>query len=133
MAKISVGSRAAGHEQQIFFRQETEMNTHRIIAMLFVLTIAMHAQEPSTADRATAHSIQPCTINASDGGGQKECEKRDTALLFLLVGQKEPALRILCNTRVALEVYRPGGALGTDKFEDNVAANKRCLDAVGIK
>ena len=100
---------------------------------ILVLAIASQAQEPSTADRATAHSIQPCTINASDGGGQKECEKRDTALLFLLVGQKEPALRILCDTRVALEVFRPNGALGADKYEDNVAANKRCLESVGIK
>lgn len=88
----------------------------RTLAMLFALTIAAHAQENSTADRATAHSIQPCTINASDGGGRKECEMRDTARLFLLVGQKGAALRILCNTRVALEVFRPNGALGPDKY-----------------
>jgi hypothetical protein len=109
------------------------MRTRPTLAALFVLAAAVHAQEPSTADRAAAHSIQPCTINASDGNGQKECEKRDTALLFLLAGQKEPALRILCNTHVALEVFRPNGPLGTDKYEDNVSANKRCLESVGIK
>jgi hypothetical protein len=53
--------------------------------------------------------------------------------LFLVVGQREGALRILCETMPALEVFRPEGALGTGKYDQNIAANRHCLEVVGIK
>jgi hypothetical protein len=34
-----------------------------------------------------------------------ECEKRDTARLFMVAGQREVALRILCSTRVVTGAY----------------------------
>jgi hypothetical protein len=91
------------------------------------------AKAPSVAELAASHAINACTINAGDGNGQKECEKRDTALLFLLLGQREAATRILCSTNVAIQGFRPDGALGSDKLNDNVAANKRCLESAGVK
>lgn len=90
------------------------------------------AKVPSVAELAAAHAINACTINGGDGNGQKECEKRDTSLLFLLLGQREAATSILCSSNVAIQAFRPEGALGSDKFNDNVAANKRCLETAGL-
>lgn len=86
----------------------------------------------ATAELAAAGGVTPCIGAGADPITLRECEKRDTARLFLLLGKPDAALRILCDTRTAIEVFRPGGALGSDKFEDNVAANKRCLQAVGL-
>jgi hypothetical protein len=61
-----------------------------------------------------------------------ECQKRETARLFIILGKPEAALRILCNTKAAIEVFRPTGPLGSDKYEDNAAGNKRCLETVGV-
>jgi hypothetical protein len=109
-----------------------------VIAFFVVILFAscanaqQDAKVPSVAELASAHAINACTINASDGNGQKECEKRDTALLFLLLGKRETATRILCSSNVAIQAFRPEGALGSDKFNDSVAANKRCLEASGL-
>jgi hypothetical protein len=87
----------------------------------------------TTAELAAAVRVTPCIGAGADPITLRECEKRDTARLFLLLGKPDAALRILCDTRTAIEVFRPGGALGSDKFEDNVAANKRCLQSVGLE
>ena len=109
-----------------------------LLAVLALVVLCANAQEdsgkaPAVAELAAAHAINACTINASDGNGQKECEKRDTALLFLLLGQREAATRILCSTNVAIQAFRPNGALGSDKYNDNIAANKQRLESAGIK
>jgi len=61
---------------------------------------------------------------------QKECEKRDTALLFLLIGQREAAVRVLCATNAAIDGFRPYSKV---KMEDNIEANRKCLEAAGVK
>jgi hypothetical protein len=95
------------------------------------------AQEKSPSDDvaalAASMSMQPCSGTGVDPGSQHQCELRETARLFLVVGQREGALRILCETTPALEVFRPEGALGTGKYEQNIAANRHCLEVVGIK
>lgn len=105
------------------------------VVVLFVSGANAQQNGPKTAavaELAAAHAINACTINGNDGNGQKECEKRDTALLFLLLDQREAATRILCSTNVAIQAFRPAGALGSDKYNDNVEANKRCLEATGL-
>lgn len=37
------------------------------------------------------------------------------------------------DTRAAIEVFRPSGALGSDKYEDNIAGNKGPLQSVGLE
>lgn len=86
----------------------------------------------NTAALAASMNVMPCSGTGVDPGSQHQCELRETARLFLIVGQREAALRILCETP-ALEVFRPEGALGSGKFEQNIAANRRCLEAAGIK
>ncbi|MGA7293303.1 MAG: hypothetical protein WBW53_17500 [Terriglobales bacterium] len=90
-------------------------------------------QSPSdnTAALAASMNVQPCSGTGVDPGSQHQCELRETARLFLVVGQREAALRILCETTPALEVFRPEGALGSGKFD--IAANRRCLEVAGIK
>jgi len=107
----------------------------RAVAMAAVLvgiTCAARGQEPkpTAAELAANSGVTACT---GTDISERECEKRDTARLFLLMGKPEAALRILCNTRSAIEVFRPGGALGSDKFEDNAAGNAACLKSVGLE
>lgn len=95
------------------------------------------AQEKSTSDNVAAlvasMSVQSCSGTGVDPASQHQCELRETARLFLVVGQREGALRILCETSPALEFFRPEGALGTGKYDQNIAANRHCLEVVGIK
>ena len=102
------------------------------LLIVLALTLCVGAQQPqatpSTAEMATAHNTNACG-NGSDAS-QKECSKRDTALLFLLLGQREAAVRILCTTDAAVEGFRP--YLHTSSAE-NIEANKKCLEAAGLK
>jgi len=105
------------------------------VATFVLVGSAWTQQSPSdnTAALAASMNVQPCSGTGVDPGSQHQCELRETARLFLVVGQREAALRILCETTPALEVFRPEGALGSGKFEQNIAANRRCLEAAGIK
>jgi len=108
-----------------------------VLAAAATITLAnlAWAQEKTdnTAALAASMNVQPCSGTGVDPGSQHQCDLRETARLFLVVGQREAALRILCETTPALEVFRPEGALGPGKFEQNIAANRRCLEVVGIK
>lgn len=102
----------------------------------FMLAGSAWTQEkPSdnVAALAAAMTVQSCSGTGVDPVSQHQCELRETARLFLIVGQREAALRILCETTPALEVFRPEGALGSGKFEQNIAANRRCLEVAGVK
>lgn len=104
----------------------------KCLATVLIVLGAALAQDtkPNVSELAAAGGITPCT---GDTVAQRECEKRDTARLFFMVGQTKAALRVLCNTRAALEVFRPTGPFGSDKSEDNAAGNKRCLQEVGVE
>jgi hypothetical protein len=109
--------------------------TSRLIAtpiITLALALGATAQEakPNTAELAASSGVTPC---AGTDATERECEKRDTARLFLLMGKPEAALRILCNTRSAIEVFRPGGPFGSDKYEENAAGHIRCLQSVGVE
>lgn len=102
---------------------------------IFMLTCSALAQEKAsdTAALVASMTVLPCATPQADSTNVHQCELRETARLFLIAGQREAALRILCETTPALEVFRPQGALIGGKYEDNIAANHRCLEAVGIK
>ena|ERR1700690_4001491 len=105
------------------------------IAIVFLLSAAAAwAQEkPQTNDPSTAAgytTTMPCV--ATDAEISHQCILRETARLFLLAGQREAALRILCSTQPAQEAYRPGGPLNTAKWQENAEAIRRCLVASGI-
>jgi hypothetical protein len=83
-------------------------------------------QKPTTADVAVASGqVTPCTSMAEmrDTDGKHECEKRDTARLFLIAGKPDAALRLLCATTEARTAF------GDDKN----ALPVKCLQAVGVK
>jgi len=52
------------------------------------------------------------------------------AFLFMLLGQREAAVRVLCTTNAAIEGFRP---YMHNKPDDNIDANKKCLEAAGLK
>lgn len=88
--------------------------------------------ENKTAELAASMTTVAC-FGQGDAGNIHQCELRETARLFLIAGQKEAALRILCESTPAQEVFRPEGALGKGSYDQNVAANRRCLESAGIK
>jgi hypothetical protein len=103
------------------------------VVMFMLAYSAWPEEKPSdnVANLAASMSIMPC-FGPGDAVNIHQCELRETARLFLIAGQREAALRILCETTPAQEVFRPNGALGSGKYEENIAANRRCLEVVGI-
>jgi hypothetical protein len=107
--------------------------TFAVFAAFTLAGSALAEEKPSdTAALTASMAVLPCT-GQGDATNLHQCELRDTARSFLIAGQREAALRILCETTPAIEVFRPQGALTGGKYEDNIAANRRCLDAMGIK
>jgi len=95
---------------------------------LFGLAVCaqVFAQDKSTADLGVASGpVTPCTSMAEmrDSEGKHECEKRDTARLFLVAGKPDAALRLLCATNESR------AAFGDDKNGVPV----KCMQSVGVK
>ena len=110
------------------------MKTISTVLLGLALTIPLIAQEkPTTADMAIASRVTNCAVQGtvSDADAKRECEKRDTARLFLIAGKPDAALRILCDTSVAIEGFREPGSNG--KYEENVAAIRKCQQSVGVE
>jgi len=90
------------------------------------LSIPVLAQDKSAADVAISSGpVTPCTSMAEmrDSEGKHECEKRDTARLFLIAGKPNAALRLLCATNEAR------AAFGDDKNGEPF----KCMQSVGVK
>jgi hypothetical protein len=97
-----------------------------LFCFLVVLSVSTLAQEKPTAELAAASGpVTPCTSMAEmrDTDGKHECEKRDTARLFLIAGKPEAALRLLCSTNESR------AAFGDDKNGEPT----KCFQAVGVK
>ena len=101
-----------------------------LVVLFFASAAAAQDAKQLITEISSLPEVSTCA-NASNDIAQKECEKRDTARLFMLAGKPDSALRLLCNTRVAIEAFRP--YLGGEKPEDNAAANNRCLQANGLE
>ena len=112
----------------------------RLITPITLLGLALCAtvlaQDQPKKDRQIPEHpevIRPSTscegITGALPEAMAECEKRETGRLFIILGKPEAALRILCNTRPAIEAYRP---FGDDRGTNNAAANTRCLQEVGL-
>src|SRR5579871_4846428 len=83
-------------------------------------------QKSTSRDGAVASGpVTPCTSMADmrDTDGKRECEKRDTARLFLVAGKPEAALRLLCSTTEARNAFA----------DDRGGIPTKCLQAVGVK
>jgi len=90
------------------------------------LCAPVSAQDRSTSELAAASGpVTPCTSMAEmrDSEGKHECEKRDTARLFLIAGKPDAALRLLCATNESR------AAFGDDKNGVPV----KCMQSVGVK
>jgi len=106
-----------------------------ILIFVFLGTCLAQTQEKpdNSAALAASMGVTTCSGTGVDPGAQHQCDLRETARLFLVAGQREAALRILCETTAAQEVFRPEGALGKGSYDQNIAANRKCLEAAGIK
>jgi hypothetical protein len=101
----------------------------RFVALAFLACasfVPASAQEKSTTEAAISSGpVTPCTSMAEmrDSEGKHECEKRDTARLFLVAGKTDAALRLLCATNESR------AAFGDDKSGEPV----KCLQSVGVR
>jgi hypothetical protein len=101
----------------------------KLLALVFLvwafclLTVAQ--DKPAAEAAASSGPVTPCTSMAEmrDTEGKHECEKRDTARLFLMAGRPDAALRLLCATNESR------AAFGDDKNGEPL----RCLQSVGVK
>lgn len=94
------------------------------LAMAFCVSVA--AQDKTNQELAIASGpVTPCTSLAEmrDSEGKHECEKRDTARLFLIAGKPDAALRLLCATNESRVAF------GDDKNGEPT----KCLQSVGVK
>ncbi len=104
-----------------------------VLGLALCAGVSAQDQKPSAVDTAVASGpVTACAVQGpvSDADGKRECEKRDTARLFLIAGKPDAALRLLCNTTAAIESFRDPGSSG--KYEENVAAIRKCQQSVGI-
>jgi len=109
----------------------------KTLLMLLVLAVPCFAGEaPSTVAELAAASGQVTVCEISPNAAQvstpvAECQKRDTARLFLIAGKPNAALRLLCDTQSARVAY------GDDYEAEHhqwihPAIPAKCLRAVGL-
>jgi hypothetical protein len=103
------------------------MSKSIVVALVgLALSVPLLAQNKSETEVAISSGpVTPCTSMAEmrDAEGKHECEKRDTARLFLIAGRPDAALRLLCSTNEAR------AAFGDDKNGEPA----KCLQSVGVK
>ena len=125
--------------------EEQTMRMRSIATMLILMGMAMSQEakpnttNPNTAELAASSGVTPCIGAGADAASLRECEKRDTARLFLIAGNSEAALRILCNTRTAIEVFPaqwrmrtilPGTKGACRPWDSNPRESESILDSV---
>jgi hypothetical protein len=96
-----------------------------LIAAL-LLPILISAQTKATSEAAiTSGPVTACVSQADrpDTDAKHDCEKGDTARLFLIAGKTDAALRMLCATTEAK------AAFGDDKS----GTPAKCLKSVGAE
>lgn len=96
-----------------------------IIIASILLPILAAAQTKASPEIAVASGpVTACVSQADrpDTDAKHECEKRDTARLFLVAGKPDAALRMLCATTEAR------AAFGDDKN----GTPAKCLKSVGV-
>jgi hypothetical protein len=111
------------------------------VSCALFLALPLLAQEkPPTAEIAVAGGpVAACAGLGTTGVTSEvitqaitECQKRDTARLFLIAGKPNAALRVLCDTQSARVAF------GDDYEGDHhqwihPGVPQRCLDAVAVK
>jgi hypothetical protein len=101
------------------------MKNSLLILAVILSSLAVAQDTKATSETAIASGpVTPCVSQADrpDTDAKHECEKRDTARLFLIAGKPEAALRMLCVTTEAR------AAFGDDKNGTPV----KCLKSVGV-
>lgn len=88
----------------------------RQITMFCLLLVAVSSCPLFGQDETTPHpdNVAPTTPCEGQTGAQPEaiteCQKRETARLFIVLGKPQAALRVLCSTNVAKLAYGPSPA-----------------------
>jgi hypothetical protein len=96
----------------------------RIVALAALLLTSLAASEDN-ARVSHPEEIAPTTSCEGLTGALPEaiteCQKRETARLFLILGRPDAALRVLCSTKVAKDAF---GAASLDCLKEIKAKDK---------
>jgi hypothetical protein len=111
--------------------ERKEKTFMKLVVVIVLLAAASWAQTPKNEPPAE-YTVTPSCFGSADRETTHQCILRETARLFLLAGQRETALRILCTTTAAQEAFRPGGPLSEGRLPDNTEAIRSCFAASGI-
>ena len=83
-----------------------------ILAILLLAPLAVGQANPTTTHPENIAPTTPCEgLTGALPEAITECQKRETARLFIILDKPEAALRILCSTKVAKDAF---GAAGLD-------------------
>ncbi len=78
-------------------------------ALSYVPTIAQEQPKPDKPKMENPETIPPTTgcegITGALPEAITECQKRETARLFVILGKPEAAMRVLCTTKVARDAF----------------------------
>jgi hypothetical protein len=97
--------------------------THFVALVILMLSSIAFGQDSQVM--AHAENIAPTTpcegLTGALPEAITECQKRETARLFVVLGKPEAALRVLCSTKVAKDAF---GAAGLDCIKETKTKEK---------
>jgi hypothetical protein len=73
--------------------------------LLIVVLPCLDTVSNVPAAAAASGSVTLCETMPPEAGGAVECQKRDTARLFLIARRPDAVIRILCDTRIARTAF----------------------------
>lgn len=77
-----------------------------ILAIILLPCLAFGQDSPKTTYSENIASTTPCEgLTGALPEAITECQKRETARLFIVLGKPEAALRVLCSTKVAKDAF----------------------------
>ena len=77
-----------------------------ILEVLLFASMALGQDNPTVAHPENIAPTTPCEgLTGALPEAITECQKRETARLFIVLGKPEAALRVLCSTKVAKDAF----------------------------
>ncbi len=92
------------------------------LVILTLSSIAFGQDSPAVAHAESIAPTTPCEgLTGALPEAITECQKRETARLFVVLGRPEAALRVLCSTKVAKDAF---GTAGLDCVKETKGKEK---------
>jgi hypothetical protein len=98
------------------------MKLFAILVVLLLASVAVGQDNPTVVHPENIAPTTACEgLTGAIPEAITECQKRETARLFVVLGKPEAALRVLCSTKVAKDAF---GAASLDCVKETKAKDK---------